>query len=246
MTRQPRSWRRTGDADAMELEARLARLGEAAAALIEDGWTIGLGTGSTANAMIDALGRRVADGLVVSGVVTSSQTEARATAAGIPLRSLDEIEALDLGIDGADEIDPELTLIKGRGGALLYEKLVAERCKRFVVIGTTEKLVTELGLRLPLPIEIIPFGWPHTTNAVAALGLSPTLRRDGAGKPVVSDGGHYLLDCATHHIIDPRDLGQRLKALTGVVDHGLFCDLATEALVVDEAGEVRHISKPSE
>ena len=151
----------------MELAERLARLGVAAAALVENGQTIGLGTGSTADAMIDALGRRVSEGLTVSAVVTSSQTEQRARKNGIPVVSLDDVRELPLGIDGADEIDPNLTLIKGRGGALLYEKLVEACCRRFVVIATTEKLVTNLGLRLPLPIEVIPYGWSHTANRVA-------------------------------------------------------------------------------
>ena len=222
----------------MELGTRLARLGEAAAALIEDGQTVGLGTGSTANAMIEALGRRVTGGLRVTGVVTSRQTEELTISVGIPLRSIDDIETIDIGIDGADEIDPALTLIKGRGGALLYEKIVAERCRRYVVIAATEKLVDRLGLRLPLPIEIVPFGCTHTARAIAALGLSPTLRRTDAGDPYESDGGHYVLDCAPHHITDTVALGSRIKAITGVVEHGLFCGLATEAMVVDEVGEV--------
>ena len=229
----------------MELAERLARLGVAAAALVENGQTIGLGTGSTADAMIDALGRRVSEGLTVSAVVTSSQTEQRARKNGIPVVSLDDVRELPLGIDGADEIDPNLTLIKGRGGALLYEKLVEACCRRFVVIATTEKLVTNLGLRLPLPVEVIPYGWSHTANRVASLGLSPALRRSETGEPVVTDGGNYLLDCERHHITDPAALGTALKNLTGVVDHGLFIGLATEALVIDEHGEIRLIEPAS-
>lgn len=225
----------------MDTSERLARLGEAAAALIDDGQTVGLGTGSTANAMIDALGKRVADGLTIKAVVTSSQTEERAKRNGIPVVSLDDVSELAIGIDGADEIDPTLALIKGRGGALLYEKLVAERCRRFVVIGTTEKLVTELGLRLPLPIEVISYGWSHTANRVAALGLSPTLRRNDAGNPVVTDAGNFLLDCAPHHISDPLALGNAIKQVTGVVDHGLFIGITTDGLVVDEQGTVTRI-----
>ena len=222
----------------MELAERLARLGAAAADLIRDGQTVGLGTGSTADAMIDALGRRVAAGLTVTAVVTSSQTEERANLNGIPVVSLDDVSSLDIGIDGADEIDPELTLIKGRGGALLYEKLVAERCARFVVIATSEKLVTDLGYRLPLPIEVIPYGWSHTLDRVASLGLEPVLRRNGSGQPVTTDSGHYLLDCAVHHIIDPARLGTVIKSLTGVVDHGIFVGLATDGLIVDESGAI--------
>jgi ribose 5-phosphate isomerase A len=219
----------------------LSRLGTAAAALIEHGQTIGLGTGSTANAMIDALGKRVAAGLTVTAVVTSSQTEERANLNGIPVVPLDSVDELAIGIDGADEIDPDLTLIKGRGGALLYEKLVAERCQRFVVIATTEKLVTELGLRLPLPIEVIPYGWSHTADRVRALGLIPTLRRNAQDEPIVTDAQNYLLDCATHHITDPVALGSQIKQITGVVDHGLFIGITTDGLVIDESGEIQQI-----
>jgi ribose 5-phosphate isomerase A len=226
----------------MELAERLARLGEASAALVADGDTVGLGTGSTASAMIAALGRRVGDGLRIRGVVTSSQTEALAAAAGIPTVPFDEIETIDIGIDGADEIDPALQLIKGRGGALLYEKLVAERCRRYVIIATTEKLVDQLGLRLPLPIEIVPYGWQHTARQVASLGLAPSLRTTD-GKPVITDGGHYLLDCTPHLIADAPTLAAQLKALTGVVDHGLFCTQATDAMVVDENGEIQTLTK---
>jgi ribose 5-phosphate isomerase A len=226
----------------MNMSERLARLGEAAAALVQDGQTVGLGTGSTANAMIDALGRRVAAGLTIKAVVTSSQTEERANLNGIPVISLDDVDQLDIGIDGADEIDPDLTLIKGRGGALLYEKLVAVRCSRFVVVGTTEKIVTNLGLRLPLPIEVIPYGWSHTAGRVASLGLIPTLRRHESGDPVVTDAGNVLLDCATHHITDPSTLGAAIKGLIGVVDHGLFVGLTTDGLVIDETGSIRRLT----
>lgn len=221
----------------MEVAERLARLGEASAALVADGDTIGLGTGSTANAMIEALGKRVAAGLRIRGVVTSSATEALATSAGIPIVPFDEVESIDIGIDGADEIDPQLQLIKGRGGALLYEKLVAERCTRYVIIATTEKLVNQLGLRLPLPIEIIPYGWKHTSARVAALGLEPVLRVSN-DVPVLTDGGHYLLDCTPHLIADAPALAASLKSLTGVVNHGLFCTQATEAMVIDKSGAI--------
>lgn len=226
----------------MELAERLARLGEASAALVADGDTVGLGTGSTANAMIEALGRRVASGLRIRGIVTSSQTEALATSAGIPIVPFDDVESIDIGIDGADEIDPQLQLIKGRGGALLYEKLVAERCARYVIIATTEKLVPQLGLRLPLPIEIVPYGWKHTSAQVASLGLEPVLRVT-AGSPVITDGGHYLLDCTPHLIADASALASSLKSITGVVDHGLFCTEATEAMVIDEDGGIRSIAR---
>lgn len=224
----------------MDLTTRLARLGEAAAGLVENGQIVGLGTGSTASAMIEALGARVANGLRISGVVTSSQTEALATRVGIPLLPLDEIDTVDIGIDGADEIDPSLDLIKGRGGALLYEKIVAERCRQYVIISVADKLVGQLGMRLPLPIEVVPYGWKHTADQIAGLGLSPALRRKDDGSPVVTDGGHYLLDCAPHPIADAASLSLAIKRLTGVVDHGLFCGIATDTLVIDDAGAITH------
>jgi ribose 5-phosphate isomerase A len=228
----------------MELQERLRRLGEAAAGQVESGMTLGLGTGSTADAVIEAIGRRVAEGLIVSGVATSSRTEALATRLGIPLRQLDEIDRLDLGIDGADEIDPSLALVKGRGGALLYEKLVAERCDAYLIVSSSDKLVPRLGVRLPLPVEIVPFGATHTIAALQALDLNPTLRRDERGDPVVTDGGHWLADCATGPIADPRALADRLKGLTGVVDHGLFVDHATSALTIDKDGVLTEHRRP--
>jgi len=224
----------------MDLTIRLARLGEAAAALVENGQIVGLGTGSTASAMIEALGARVANGLRISGVVTSSQTEALATRAGIPLLSLDEVDTIDIGIDGADEIDPSLDLIKGRGGALLYEKIVAERCRRYVIISVSDKLVDQLGMRLPLPVEVVPYGWKHAAAQIASFGLTPALRVRDDGTPVVTDGGHYLLDCAPHPIADAPSLGLAIKRLTGVVDHGLFCGIATDTLVIDDEGAISH------
>jgi ribose 5-phosphate isomerase A len=227
----------------MELAERLARLGEASAALVADGDTVGLGTGSTANAMIVALGQRVATGLKIRGVVTSSATEALAASVGIPTVSFDEIDSIDIGIDGADEIDPQLQLIKGRGGALLYEKLVAERCRRYVIIATNEKLVAQLGLRLPLPIEVIPYGWKHTAAQIAALGLKPMLRTTSENAPLITDGGHYLLDCIPQLIPNAPTLAAALKSLTGVVDHGLFCTQATDAMTIDESGAIQAISR---
>lgn len=224
----------------MELALRLARLGEAAAALVEEGQIVGLGTGSTANAMIEALGRRVAAGLRVTGVVTSSQTEALATRCGIPLIPLNDVDTIDIGIDGADEIDPALDVIKGRGGALLYEKIVAERCRRYVIISADEKLVTQLGMRLPLPVEVVSYGWHHTASRLAGIGLYPALRVENDGTPIITDGGHYLLDCEPAPIADAAALGASIKLLTGVVDHGLFCGLATDTLVVDAEGALTH------
>jgi ribose 5-phosphate isomerase A len=225
---------------------RMRAIGEAAAAEVPDEATVGLGTGSTANAMLHALAARVRDGLRVTGVTTSEATARLCAELGIPVTELDRVDALDLGIDGADEIDPQLNLVKGRGGALLYEKLVAERTNRFIAIGSSEKLVTQLGTRLPLPVEIIPVGHVHTMRTLAAMGLVPTLRLLDDSSPFVTDGGHYIADCATGPIGDAARLGAAIKALTGVVDHGLFVGIASMAITIDSDGVLaRHMPRQS-
>lgn len=224
----------------MNNEERLARLGIEAAGRVEDGMLVGLGTGSTAEAMVNALGERVAAGLNITGVATSHVTADQATSLGIPLMLLEDIDRLDVCIDGADEIDPGLNLVKGRGGALLFEKLVARRADRYLIISTNEKLIDHLGSRMALPVEIVPVGWTHTAEGIVELNMRPVLRQKGDGSPYVTDGGHYIVDCAwpTDHQVDPGSLAEALKALTGVVDHGLFIGMADMALTIDEAGEI--------
>lgn len=222
----------------MDDAQRLARIGERAAQLVEYGSIVGLGTGSTAEAMLHAVGKRVSEGFAFSGVATSERTKSLARDYAIPLLDLNDVGSLDLCIDGADEIDPELNVVKGRGGALLYEKLVAERAERLVIIASAEKLVPQLGTRLPLPVEVVPFGHTHMQRAVARLGLIPTLRLASDGTPFVSDGGHYILDCETGGVNDPHQLASALKTITGVVDHGLFVGMATLALTIDTNGEI--------
>ena len=222
----------------MDDAARLAHLAERAAAEVQDGMRLGLGTGSTAEAFLRALGTRVASGLTVSGVATSNRTAQLAASLGVRLLDLDDVDGLDLGVDGADEIDPALNLVKGRGGALLYEKLVALVCDRYLIIASSEKLVDRLGTRLPLPVEVVPYGWSRTLDRVSSLAGTPTLRMMD-GKPALTDGGHYLLDCKTGPILDPFSLDIALKEVTGVVDHGLFIGIATEAMTVDSEGDVR-------
>jgi len=219
----------------MDDAQRLCVIGERAASEIPDGAVVGLGTGSTANAMLDALGARVRAGLTVTGVPTSVQTADRARELGIPLADLDDVGRLDLCIDGADEIDPQLNLVKGRGGALLYEKLVARQADRLIIIASAEKLVDRLGTRLPLPVEVIPFGHADTARAIAELGLQPRLRESG-GEPFRTDGGHYIYDCVSQGIDDPAALASALKAITGVVDHGLFVGMTALAITVDTHG----------
>ncbi len=221
---------------------RLAALAEAAAALVEDGMVVGLGSGSTAEAFVRALGARVQQGLTIQGIPTSRRTEHVAREAGIPLTTLSDSQVVDFGIDGADEIDPQLSLTKGRGGALLYEKLVAEACNRWMIVAASEKLVDRLGTRIGLPVEIMPFGWETTRARVEALGFEAPLRVAGDGVPIVTDGKHFILDCATGPVDDPKSLSDAIKCITGVVDHGLFVGLAAAARICDPDGTVRELT----
>ncbi len=222
----------------MQGTARLDRIGAQAAGEVKPGSVVGLGTGSTASAFVRALGDRVAGGLSITGVATSVETEELARSLDIPLTQLNEVDAIDLCVDGADEIAPDLNVVKGRGGALLFEKLVARRADRYIIIATAEKLVDVLGTRLPLPVEIVPMGWKHTARELERFGLRPELRMGEDGKPFVTDGGHYIVDCQTGGIDDPRSLATRIKLVTGVVDHGLFIDMADLAMTVDAEGHV--------
>jgi ribose 5-phosphate isomerase A len=205
------------------------RAAERALALVEDGMRLGLGTGSTAARFVRLLGERVRGGLQVRGVATSEATARLARELGIPIDELDERE-LDLAVDGADEIDPQLRLIKGAGGALLREKMVAAAARRLVVIADSRKRVAVLGAA-PLPVEVVRFGWAATGRHVAALGGVPELRRGVDGAPLVTDEGHYLFDCRFGAIAQPAELAAALAAIPGVVEHGLFIGLARTALI---------------
>lgn len=224
---------------------RLAALARAVADRAESGMTIGLGTGSTAEAAIRELGRRAQGGLAIRGVPTSRRTAKLGRELGIRLVSLEEVERIDLGIDGADEIDPDLSATKGRGGALLHEKLVALACTEYVLIAASDKLVTQLGTRVPLPVEVVPFGWQHTASRLAGLGMQPALRPDpeDPASPFHSDGGHVILDCETGPLTDPLSLADRIKTVTGVVDHGLFLGIANRALVAEPDGAIRELTR---
>lgn len=211
------------------------RAGFKAAELVEDGMRVGLGTGTTAYWLVVRLAERVREeGLRLRCVPTSRQTEEQAHALGLPLVTLGEVEALDIAIDGADEIGPELALIKGGGGALLREKLVAAAARRFVVIADRSKLVEVLG-RFPLPVEVVQFGWELTARRIAGVvGVEPLLRRSPDGEPFVSDNGNFILDCRCGAIPDPARTERELKSLTGVVESGLFVGLAQLAIVATE------------
>ena len=229
----------------MDDAARLAALARRAADEVRDGMILCLGTGSTAAAVVREIGARVAHGLRITGVPTSEKTAALARDLNIPLLTLDDVDRLDLGIDGADEIDPNLDLIKGAGGALLHEKLVGLACDRYLIVAASEKLVPQLGMRMRLPVEVIPLGWRQTAARLEALGLHPTLRApDGDAAPFVTDGGHYILDCAPAPIADAPLLASRIKATSGVVEHGLFIGMADRALTVDGKGPVTAIACP--
>lgn len=209
--------------------------------LVRPGMRLGLGTGSTAKHFVDLLGRRVAEGLDVLCVATSEATQAQAVSLNIPMSTLDETPALDLTVDGADEIDPQLRLIKGGGAALLREKIVAAASARMVVIADDGKLVPTLG-RFPLPIEVVPFGLEATRRAVAtAIAASGAagdlaLRQRPDGGPLVTDGGHFILDARLGAIERPELLAQALNMVPGVVEHGLFIGLASGAILAGAGG----------
>jgi ribose 5-phosphate isomerase A len=202
--------------------------------LVEPGMRLGLGTGSTARHFVDLLGEKVANGLKVRCVATSEATLAQANGLGVPMTTLDDMPELDLTIDGADEIDPKLRLIKGGGGALLREKIVAAASRRMAVIADATKLVRCLGA-FPLPVEVAPFGLAatrqHIERAIAGLGLAGPIRLRGEAKPFVTDGGHYILDCSLGAIADPERLAETLSRIPGVVEHGLFIGYAQTAIV---------------
>lgn len=213
----------------------------AAADLVQNGTKVGLGTGSTFAFVIERLAERVREGgFEVSGVPTSKATADAATAAGLKLISLDDVERLDLAIDGADEVDAQKNLIKGGGGAHLRERIVAAAAKEMIVVVDDKKLVPVLGKVFPLPVEVVPLGWKQTERRLAATGCKP-LRRERDGKPFVTDNGNYVLDCKYDGIDDPAWLDEQLNALVGVVDHGLFVGMAGRIVVGDSAGKVRVI-----
>jgi len=224
----------------MDIEAQKRAAAARAVDFVRPGMRLGLGTGSTARHFVELLAERVRGGLTVVGVPTSEATRQDAERLGVPLTTLDETPALDLTVDGADEVAPDLSLIKGGGGALLREKIVAQASARMVVIADESKWVEALG-RFPLPIEVVPFGLAATQHAIAAaiaaMGLSGAivLRRDKTGHAFVTDGGHWILDAALVRIPDPRGLGERLAAIAGVVEHGLFVGLATTAIIAGPA-----------
>ena len=215
---------------------------EQAVGLVRPGMVVGLGVGSTAIYAVRRLGALVAEGALpgMVGVPCAARVEEEARRLGIPLSTLDERPAVDLTIDGADEVDPQLNLIKGGGGALLREKMVAQASRREVIVVDAAKLSPALGTSFALPVEVVPFGWGASARFVAGLGATVQLRRDGAGAPYRTDQGNYILDCAFGPISDPHALAAALERRAGIVEHGLFLGLATDLFVAGEGG-VRHI-----
>jgi ribose 5-phosphate isomerase A len=216
---------------------------------VRDGMKLGLGTGSTAKHFVELLGERVRTGLKVIGVPTSEATRADAERCGVPLTTLDQADRLDLTVDGADEIDPNLELIKGGGGALLREKIVAAASDRMIVIADETKWVQTLG-RFPLPIEVIPFGLGATRRAIETVfaenGVSGQMdvRKAKDGHAFVTDGGHWIVDAHLGQIPDSPRLAAALNSIPGVVEHGLFIGLARAAVLAGPQG-IRVVERPS-
>ena len=225
----------------MDIEAQKRQAAALAVEWVRPGMRLGLGTGSTAKHFVELLAERVRGGLKVIGVPTSERTRADAQRLGVPLTTLDETPELDMTVDGADEIGPDLTLIKGGGGALLREKIVAAASARMVVIADESKWVDALG-RFPLPIEVMPFGLAATRRAVEAAAAAAgcpgrTMLRQGRdGHAFVTDGGHWILDASLNRIPDPKGLGESLCSIPGVVEHGLFIGMAQAVILAGPAG----------
>ncbi len=204
--------------------------GRAAAKLVHDGDIVGLGTGSTAYFAVVALGERVKAGLKMIGIPTSLQTADLARSVGIPLTTLDEHPEIDITIDGADEVGPKLNLIKGGGGALTREKVIATASKKMVVVADSGKVVPTLG-KFPLPLEIIAFARTVIERKIASLGATPKLRMKPGGSPFITDNGNQILDCSFGKIEDPAALARVLSDTPGIVEHGLFIGIAKLALI---------------
>jgi ribose 5-phosphate isomerase A len=212
---------------------------ERAVEFIESGTAIGLGTGTTVRPLLELLAARLSAGTLtgVVAVPTSDDTAQRCRALGIPVVTLDEYPELALAIDGADEVDPRLNLVKGMGGAMLREKLVALAARRFVVVADESKLVRRLGSRAPVPVEVIPFGWTTLIPFFESLGAEPVLRRAAHGSPHVTDNANYIVDCRfPRGIPDPRSLERALARRTGVVEDGLFLGIAKVAVIAGARG----------
>jgi ribose 5-phosphate isomerase A len=213
-----------------------ASLAEAALETVQDGFVVGLGSGRTMAAVIELLGRRIRDGLHVRCVPTSQTTANLAAGLGIPLLALDDVEVVDVAVDGADEVDPNLDLIKGLGGALLRERLVASAARRLVIVVGSAKLVSALGEHGVLPLEIVPFGLAWCRRRLNHLGY-PSMPRQTDGNLFVTDNGNYILDCKVPLLSNPLEVEHLLRAIPGVVGTGLFLGM-THTVLVDDNGRI--------
>lgn len=221
---------------AMSHEHEKEAAARASLQFIQDGQVVGLGTGSTAAYFIKLLAERVRDGLRIHGIPTSARSQQLAISLGIPLTTLDECQEIAVTVDGADEVDPKLRLIKGGGGALLREKIVASATKQLVIVADLSKQVQVLG-KFPLPVEVIPFAQVLVAKRITALGAEVRLRTEAGGKPFVTDEQHHILDCRFGAIPDPETLARELSDMPGVVEHGLFIGMASIALFA-KGGEI--------
>lgn len=210
---------------------------------LQEGYVVGLGTGSTASYAIRFIGEMVRSGLKIQAIPTSVATHKLAVSEGIPLTNLGEHTSIDITIDGADEINPELQLIKGGGGALLREKIVAAASRKVIIIADSSKQVPVLG-KSALPVEVVPFAETVVSLRIAHLGASVKLRRSPEGKPFITDEGHHILECFFGQIPNPAQLAYELKRIPGVVEHGLFVDLANTVLIGKDR-EVIELHRPS-
>lgn len=216
------------------MEALKERVGRYAAKFVEDGMIVGLGTGSTAYYFVDEVGKRVQNGLNIVGVTTSKQTEEQAKSLGIPLKSVDEVAYIDVTVDGADEVDGRLNGIKGGGGALLFEKIVAKQSKKVIWVADESKVVETLGA-FPLPVEVVKYGSQHVIRYFEEKGYAPVLRHRN-GDVFVSDDGNYIVDLHIKAIHDVDALAVELDSLTGVVEHGLFVNMTDSVIIGTQTG----------
>ena len=220
----------------MEREDLKKQAGERAVDYIEDGMTIGLGTGSTVEYSIKKLGKLVRDGLKIKGIPTSIHTQRIAKKEKIPLTTLEENPVIDLTIDGADEVDSNLNLIKGGGGALVREKIIAFNSKKVIIVIDDSKIVKALGIDFPLPVEVVKFGWTSTKKTLEELGCNVELRRIMENEPFITDNSNYILDCEFERILEPEQLEININNIPGVVENGLFIGLVDEVIVGGKQG----------
>ena len=220
----------------MEREDLKKQAGERAVEYIEDGMTIGLGTGSTVEYSLKKLGKLVREGLKIKGIPTSIHTQRIAKKEKIPLTTLEENPVIDLTIDGADEVDSNLNLIKGGGGALVREKIIAFNSKKVIIVIDDSKIVKALGIDFPLPVEVVKFGWTSTKKTLEELGCNVELRRVMENEPFITDNSNYILDCEFERIIEPVQLEININNIPGVVENGLFIGLVDEVIVGGKQG----------